>query len=662
MRLLLVILCLLPPAMAQDTETPSAPKPQEAKPLASAAEQVITGDLDFGYRWTSNVGGSAATYRSIVNLGEGPKLFNLNLSLRNGARKVFDKLNVRANSWGGDPYNTAHLDVERDRAYRLSADYRNIIYFSAEPSFGNPLLNQGVLTSQNSYDLHRRLFDVDLDLLPSRRVTPYLAYTRDWGEGRGVTDFVADSNQYPVADHFRDKTDQYRGGLRIELTRLHVTLEQGGTTFKDDQRLLTSDRNFGNRVAPIFGQQLLLDYLNQAYGVRGDSIYSKALVTVTPASWLDVYGQFLYSRPQSDVKYSQINTGLFVNSASLAFFSAQNSIVLAEAKQPHTSGSFGMEVRPVRRVRILESLTSDHFHISSSSLEDDLFWGITPGLPPVTAISSIPYVTPLVVNYNRQEVDLLVDATKKVTLRAGHRYEWGDAQARASTLSQTGLAEMGELKRQVGLAGFSYRPDEKLSLYFDFEDSGSAQSYFRTSLHDYQKGRARVKYQVMSSLTVSANLSVLNNQNPAPGIRYDFLSRENGITLFWTPRGGKRISFLGDYTRSSLRSDLDYLVPQTLQPARSFYRDNAHTGTGFLEFHLPSMKQGTPLISVGGSVFSSSGSRPTHFYQPVGRFTFPIHKKLWWFGEWRWYDFSEPFYLFEGFRTHNLILGFRAVL
>jgi hypothetical protein len=291
-----------------------------------------------------------------------------------------------------------------------------------------------------------------------------------------------------------------------------------------------------------------------------------------------------------------------------------------------------------------------------------VFFGVTPASVSLSGSESTPNVTPVVMNYNRQEVDLLLDVTRKVTLRVGHRYVWGDAEARASQLSQRGPLDASLLRMQVGLAGVTYRPAQKLSLHFDFEDSGSARTYFRTSLSDYQKGRARVRYQVLGSLALSADLSVLNNQNPVPGIRYDFLSRDSTVSVFWTPKGGKRISLLGDYTRSTLRSDLSYLVPQTLQPARSFYRENAHTATGLLEVNLLSTKRGPAKISAGGSFFSSSGSRPTQFYQPIGRFSFPLHKKLAWFGEWRWYNLAEPFYLFEGFRTHTVVFGLRAAL
>jgi hypothetical protein len=57
----------------------------------------------------------------------------------------------------------------------------------------------------------------------------------------------------------------------------------------------------------------------------------------------------------------------------------------------------------------------------------------------------------------------------------------------------------------------------------------------------------------------------------------------------------------------------------------------------------------------------SSGSRPTNFYQPVGRFLVPLHRAFEWYAEWRHYGYSEPFYAYEGFRTHHFITGFRLI-
>ena len=67
-------------------------------------------------------------------------------------------------------------------------------------------------------------------------------------------------------------------------------------------------------------------------------------------------------------------------------------------------------------------------------------------------------------------------------------------------------------------------------------------------------------------------------------------------------------------------------------------------------------------LTFGGSLFASSGSRPTKFYQPLGRLSVPLHRRAALFADWRWYGLGERFYAYEGFRTHEFILGLRLGL
>ncbi len=316
------------------------------------------------------------------------------------------------------------------------------------PSFADPTIAQGVLLNQQSFDIRRRMFDTRLDLFPGRRIIPYLAYSRDSGSGTGITDFQTTNDEFAVADIMRDKTDNYRGGARFEFNRFHLTLEQGGTTFKDDQRAYQDNgTNFGNRTTTYLGQRLLLSTLNQAYGVRGDSIYSKALFTANPFSWVNLYGQFLYSLPETNVSYDLAAAGKLVSPLSnVAFVTAQRSFLTSQAKQPHTSGSLGGELRLHRRLRVFESLMTDRFHTTGTLLSDLEL--LTPTATSTLVISTLGPVglERLVRNYNRQEVNVMFDLTSWLTLRGGHRYVWGDALVRASDLSQTGPQEQGKLE------------------------------------------------------------------------------------------------------------------------------------------------------------------------------------------------------------------------
>jgi hypothetical protein len=233
---------------------------------------------------------------------------------------------------------------------------------------------------------------------------------------------------------------------------------------------------------------------------------------------------------------------------------------------------------------------------------------------------------------------------------------WGDAQVRAGNLGQAGRLELGELQRHVGLAGITFRPAQKVTTNFDYEGSPGNHTYFRTSLDQYHRLRARVRWQFLKDLSLAGQYHFLDNQNPNPAAKYDYRSQEASASLLYAPNGGKRISFLGEYSRSSLHSDITYLDPTDLQRARSYYRDYGHSLTSLVDLSLPKIK-----LSVGGSAFLSSGSRPTDYYQPLMRLAVPIQKHINWKSEWRYFGLSETFYRYEGFRAHLFITGLQIV-
>jgi hypothetical protein len=641
------------PAQADQTAQPAQAEAPAAA-AAATAEPWLTGSIDLGYRFRSDVGGSFDAYRSVVNLYQGPRLFGTDFSIVDPKKRLFDRINVRGYNWGGDPYNTVHVDATKQGIYDFNFDYRDIAYFNFLPSFADPLLGSGLMLDESSFATRRRMSDFQLDLLPGHRIIPYLAYGRDSGSGTGITGFETDANSYPVNNNMFDKTDNFRGGVRLEFNRFHATLEQGGTTLRDDQNAYISTTGVGNRSSLFLGQQLELSSLQQAYGITGDSIYTRALFTANPFTWVDLYGQFLYSQPQTNVNYTQLNTGNFVLLSSLLFYTGEQALGYAEAKQPHTTGSFGFELRPLKRVRVLESWMTDRLHTAAAGLLTDMI------LEPATAAQTSPVALAslLVMNYNQQQTDVLVDVTRMLTLRGGYRYVWGNAEAPAPSLTGGGL-ESSELRQHVGLAGISFRTGQKLSATVDYEGASADHAYFRTSLYNYQKMRALARYQVSPALALQANFTVLDNQNPSPGINYDFLSRQSSLSVTWTPAGGKRISLLGEYTRSTLRSDINYLIPQLLSPAVSFYRDNAHMANAIVDVALPGYGKLTPRLAFGGSLFISSGSRPSSYYQPLVRLSVPLHKNVAWNSEYRYYGYGEVFYLFEGFRAHILQTGIR---
>jgi hypothetical protein len=219
--------------------------------VPTPAEDWLTGSVDFGYRWVGDAG-NFQSYRSVVNLGQGPKLTGLEFTILDPKKRLFDRLDARAYGWGGDPYSMAHVDARKQGIYDFSFDYRNIAYFNACPRTPTPWRPR-VSTSRRS--IPTGATPVSLDLRPGKRIIPYLAFDRNSGYGHGIDTWVQDSNdEFAVPTLLRDSTNNYRAGVRIECLCFHVTLEVGGTTFKDDDQASYSGTNYGDNQAPLFGQ------------------------------------------------------------------------------------------------------------------------------------------------------------------------------------------------------------------------------------------------------------------------------------------------------------------------------------------------------------------------------------------------------------------------
>jgi hypothetical protein len=674
-RLFLALMVV--PLLAQPQPAP-APAPAVAAAAASpaatpapSAETWFTGYIDLGYTWRTGVGGSFDAYRSIVNLGSGPKLIGAEFTIFDPKHRLFDEIRVRASGWGDDPYELFHLDAKKSKLYEFSADYRDIAYFDYLPSYADPLLARGVTLNEQSFDTRRHFGSYRLDLLPGNWIIPYLAFDRDSGSGSGVTTFVTDANTFPVPNTLSDLTNLYRGGVRIEKRRFHVTLEEGGTTFANNQNVYLSSgatssgpTNYGNVLTPTFGQTTDLTNLLAAYGVRGSSVYSKGLVTASVTSWLDFYGQFLYSDPDTNVHYQQAATGNLLSESQLLFYTSQQYLVSAAAKLPHTTGSFGTDIHPGRRLRITQSWLTDRLHDSGSTTSLNTISGASFSQQMSALLNSS-----LVNNYNQADVIVFYNVTSKLVVHGGYRYVWGDAND--AVLPAAGLVSGDEarLRRNVGLGGLTFRPSQKLSLKAEAEVGSSGGAYFRTSLYDYEKVRAQARYQALKTLTFAADFTALVNDNPTPGVNYAFRSQQESLSMFWSPGKvpGKIFDLEGSYTRATVYSNIGFLDPGSLQQDTSLYRDDAHIATALFNIKLPGRatrgaKQaaaGGARISAGGSLFISSGSQPSTYYQPLVKLMLPVGKKISWFAEWRYYGYGEVFSLYEGFHTNLITTGLR---
>jgi hypothetical protein len=647
----LAVLNLTPRLAAQ--EAASIPSP--------VAEQKLSGSLELGNRWVQNVNGSSDVYRSVVNLGEGPRVFGGQVKYRDTSGRRLGWLDASALGWGGDPYNTARVEGGLRDLYSFRFDYRNVAYFNALPSFANPLLADGIFTSQRSFDITRRLIDTELEIKPNSTISPFFSFYRGQGFGRGVTTFVSDGNEFPVTSNFDDDVTSFRGGVRFKWSNYNLTVEQGRTTFGDEQQIFLQDGPIaGNRRTPLLGQTLRLDNLVQQYDAESRGIFNRGVVQGRPWDWLNFSGQFLYSQPSVDVRYNHEAGGNLILFQQAAPYTSQLEDSLGSAKRPHSSGSWNTELRPIRGLRVVQSWYTDRFHIAGGSVLKQTFDTI-----PAAEIETETFNL-TVVNYNQHQIDAIYDLHSRVSVRGGHRYVWGDALTRPATLQFSDTPRnAGNVRRHVGLAGANARLPWNVSLDFDFEASPGDETFFRTGLMEYQRAKLRARYRPRPSLTFTGSFSMLNNENPAAGsgapgagaadTGFDLESRQTSLAVFWAPNGSRWFNVLADYTRATFHSEIPILSLPFFGSEIARYRDNGHHGSLFADLGLPRNVR----LALGGSLSVNTGSRPTRYYQPQARLTAPVANHVSWTAEWRWFGFKEKLFSHENFRTHIFAAGLR---
>src|SRR6266511_4015961 len=133
--------------------------------VAAAALAQTPIDIEVGYRLT-NIGGNEDMYRTQINERSG---FLIRAFTMQGVSEtsLVEHFRIDANDLGTGPAGVLRLDAGKSGKYRVRLCYRRTNFFSALPEFANPLLGQGIVPGQHTYDRNRHMLDDDtLSLVP----------------------------------------------------------------------------------------------------------------------------------------------------------------------------------------------------------------------------------------------------------------------------------------------------------------------------------------------------------------------------------------------------------------------------------------------------------------------------------------------------------------
>jgi hypothetical protein len=219
--LLTLILFLPAGAWCQSASAPdsSGNSPEEI----SRGGYFIHQSIEAGYRF-SDVTGSAGMFQSLVNLHEGPRLFEQTLSLRseNHQGMLFDDLFVTSLGWGGDPNNYLRMRAGKNRWYDFRAAFRrdqdyfdfNLLANPLNPANSVPAV--AAETSPHGFATRRRMSDFDLTLLPQAKLSFRLGFSHNNMTGSSWTS-IHEGTDAQLLQPWNTTQNAYRLGVDLKL-------------------------------------------------------------------------------------------------------------------------------------------------------------------------------------------------------------------------------------------------------------------------------------------------------------------------------------------------------------------------------------------------------------------------------------------------------------
>lgn len=607
--------------------------------------------VDFGYRWRFNESGSEDLYRSQVDLGEGPKLFAADffLALPQGTNRYLDRLEMRMNSWGGEPYNTAQVLMAKTGVYTLRFDYSNVQYFESVPAFANPFFETGNLVSQHRWDISRRNWGAEARFFEGHRFSPYFAYRRFTRQGPVATTISADGDEFRVRSDLETSADDIRGGINVRLNHFSFLFEQGVRLHRDRTATSASGPQDGNSTRPLLGQDIVLDGYNSRNHYDTSIPFTTVVVGWEAHPTLFVRAKASYSLADMDAFFSEQYSGRFFASSPLfIFYDSVSQDSAAKAKHPQWRGEITAEWSPLERLRFQERFATRRLHISGSSVASLLFAGVDSALgrPTADPLSDTRLFEDFIsVDADTQEIVGIVEAAPHLSLRLGHRFE----------RKRIEIEDRFSQDRNVLLAGASLDFSERCEIGIDYEFGRSDQPILRTDAVDFERLRLHGKATLFSTLHFAGSVLVYDHDDDLAEIDFTSENRDVAVNVDYTPASFWSVS--ADYERNDYDSNLIFLIPQILQPDRSIYSERADYGGASVNLDLPRKVQ----LSLGYSFWDVVGTFPLSSHRPTARLEVPIGPKLTAYTEWNSYDYKERTSLLpQQYQTQLLVVGLRV--
>jgi len=292
-----------------------------AATLASgvARAQAIPFDIEVGYRFLS-VTGNEEMYRSQINDREGFLIRSLHIATdqKYEGFPLVDKVRIDGADLGAGGAGFLRMEAGLTGAYKLQFSYRNTHYFSALQGFANPL---GVSVGQQTWDRTRQQYNVDVEILPGKVITPIVGYTSNRLSGPGYTTYHFGEDEFQLSQSLRSNDQEIRVGAAFNAGFISGEVIQGWRKYHETENdTLVPFGGPGNNTAPVLGRNIAANTLTTSSVTDVNTPVTSAFVRGFALPNLQISGFYVRANATGDDNATEGASGTFASFAISRFF------------------------------------------------------------------------------------------------------------------------------------------------------------------------------------------------------------------------------------------------------------------------------------------------------------------------------------------------------
>ena len=264
----------------------------------------LHGKLLFGYRFVDTTG-TVERYKQDINLDEGLRLFNFNLQITPNEtfKNLFDRIDINMNNFGGDPYETFRLAIQKSGRYKFQYDRRKSNYFYADQHE----ISGGHLYNPFTFNFDRTMDNMFFKFLMHKNVDLYVNFDRYSKNGESVLTLDINRIEFEFDKPIEENFKEFAIGIDFHMNNFSFVFEEKVMDYENANSLFLPGAIDGGEGAR-YPSELNYFTLDQPYDLKTYTHTFKA--TARAFDRLLIKGFAQISNQDMDLAYAEEADGI----------------------------------------------------------------------------------------------------------------------------------------------------------------------------------------------------------------------------------------------------------------------------------------------------------------------------------------------------------------